>query len=103
MDEIDCQVLGGGRLYRKFELTVNGWSRVLEYVGNGRGFEEVRIDGDPVCKERTWLWWAPRFEFDLAGRRGVFEVRVGPFLAIRAARLSVDGEPVYAEGKWSDV
>jgi hypothetical protein len=64
------------------------------------GYEEVFLDGESACKRRSYLWYAPKFVFPIGTHDASFEVRVGLLLSIRAARLLVDGQEVYAEGEW---
>jgi hypothetical protein len=75
----------------------------VEWNGRGLGYESVRIDGVTVDRRPSSVWFVPEFEFDLpGGYQGFLEVRVWPWLGVRALRLSVDGHVVYSEGRWPE-
>ncbi len=81
---------------------------VLEYDGQGAGYEAVRFNGAEVARvlNHTVLpipyYLAPRIEFRLATAsgdvRGAVEVRTGGFRKLSGFRLVLDNETVYAEG-----
>jgi hypothetical protein len=64
------------------------------------GYEEVRVDGRQAVRKLSYVWFVPRFEFELAGHEAVLEVRVHWLWRISALRLRVDSRPVYVEGTW---
>jgi hypothetical protein len=63
-----------------------------------RRFQSVRVDGIIVVKTRPVFWYVPRFDFSLGGLPATVEVRVWPWLTLRAIRLEVGGEVCYTEG-----
>src|SRR5687767_9065148 len=70
----------------------------LDVVGRSYRFQSVRVDGIIVVKTRRVFWYVPRFDFSLGGLPATVEVRVWPWLALRAIRLHVGGDVCYTEG-----
>jgi hypothetical protein len=70
----------------------------LDSVGRGYRFQSVWVDGLIVVKTRRVFWYVPRFDFNLGGLGATIDVRVWPWLTLRAIRLSVGNEVCYTEG-----
>jgi hypothetical protein len=88
-----------GWLRRTLHVKIDGAHHIVEYSGHGFGYEEVLVDGRLACRQRSWFWYAPRFDFQLAGRAAWLEVQVSPWLCISSFRLGVGDQVVYAEGQ----
>jgi hypothetical protein len=86
-----------GWLLRGIEVTLSDGRHLVEYDGRGAGYEQVSVDGG-VIRMTSWIWFAPRFEFKLGGRRTIVEVQVWPWLTLRSLAFQIDDEVVYAEG-----
>jgi hypothetical protein len=83
---------------REWEVTTPAGAFVVTYSGRGLGYESVRVNGEFAAKKRSVVWFVPRFEFTLADRQAIVEVRVWPWFALRAIRLRVGEEVCYTEG-----
>jgi hypothetical protein len=90
-------LLGRSWLWRQLRVDLPEGSFHVLYSGRGLGFETVYVD-DQVAERRAGLWFVPLFVFPIAGRLGVVEVRVWPWLTLRSFHLVVDGQVLYAEG-----
>jgi hypothetical protein len=86
------------RLRRIVEVQVGNARHTVEYYGAGFGYEEVRVDGQRAVRTRSWVWFVPRFDFELAGRSAWIEVNVALTFQIRKFVLVVGDSIVYAEG-----
>ena len=71
---------------------------VITYSGRGQGYESVVVNGVVVAKTRSSAWFVPRFDFPLGPLPASVEVRVWPWLVLRAVRLRIANEVCYAEG-----
>jgi hypothetical protein len=106
-----------GRLQTFAAATRRGWlhrairlqgevEATVEYNGWGAGYESVLVDGQEVSRRQSTMWFVPEFDFSIRCAEGPvparLEVRVAPWLRIRALRLTVAGTVVYAEGRWAD-
>ena len=95
-----AEVVRAGWLKRGLAFPLPDGPHLVEYDGTGLGSERVIVDG-VEHRRRSWYWFVPRFEFDVGRWRGVFEVRVWPWLAVRSLVLSVEGRVIYEEGRIS--
>jgi hypothetical protein len=86
------------RLLREWEVTDGSRFCRLTYDGNGIGYESVLIDNQTIKKTRSWFWYVPRFDFEVYDMSAVIEVRVWPWLAIRAIRLKISDQILHQEG-----
>jgi hypothetical protein len=86
-----------GWSFRELTVTVDGRAYRVNYEAAGVG-ESVLVDGVKVASGAGALSLVPRFEFELAGRRGLIEIDVAWFVAIKGFRLSLDDAVLYAEG-----
>jgi hypothetical protein len=95
---MSCKLTRKALLYRSWQVvTEEGWFTV-EYDGRGMGYESVRVDGSEAVRTPSYSWFVPRFEFTVGSLPARVEVRVWPWLSMRAIRLYVNNRPVYAEG-----
>jgi hypothetical protein len=99
-------------LFREWDVSVPTGHFRIKYSGHGQGhvhgnsgrsgrsygFESVQVDGVTVAKVRTVFFRARRFDFSLGGLAATVDVRVWPWLTLRAIRLEVGGEVCYTEG-----
>lgn len=85
-------------LYREWEVLDQGRLIRIAYNGRGTGYESILVDGAPILRIKSHLWYVPRFEFKIGGLPFIVDVRVWPWLAIRAIRLTRSGEIIYTEG-----
>ena len=86
-----------GWLKRVLEVQVSDHTYTVKYTGRGLGREAVFVDGLKVAGGASWLWFIPRFEFEIDSKEAVVEVRVNPWLTIRRFSFSLDGEIQYSE------
>lgn len=86
-------------LYRDFDVVTPEGIFKVAYYGRGQGYEEVWLNGEVACHRRSYLWYAPEFEFSIGTLPAVIRVRVWIWLAIRSLSLEVDGRRVYYEGQ----
>jgi hypothetical protein len=93
-----CTQVRKGWLYRALDIMTPRGVRRVEYVAHPRRYEEVLVDGASACRHWSFLWYAPRFEFTIDNAVCVVEVRVWPWWALRAVRLTVNGSITYSEG-----
>ena len=85
-------------LFREWEVSLPTGVFRITYSGHGSGFESVWVDGVIAVKTRSIFWYVPRFDFRIGGLPATVEVRVWPWLTLRAIRLRVGDEVCYAEG-----
>lgn len=85
-------------LFREWEVSTPAGDFCVSYDGRGHGFEAVLVDGVTAVKTRSVLWYVPRFDFTVGGLPAMIEVRVWPWLTLRAIRLIVGNEICYTEG-----
>jgi hypothetical protein len=76
------------------ELECEPGSFLIEYNGRGLGYESVLVNGRLAVRTRSWLWFAPRLEFQLVALPAAIEVRVWPWFAMRSLELFIDGQEV---------
>jgi hypothetical protein len=94
---------GRGLLYRRLVIEAP-LEITLEF--NGRGLTDRVLVNERVVAQKT-SWWriAPRLEFLLPWGdqtvRGLVEIRVWPWLALRGFRVSLGESVLYAEGSLS--
>jgi hypothetical protein len=91
-----CSLVDRKWLYRRFEVVTREGSFVVEYNGRPIGYECVRVEERVVARIKTYVWFAPRFEFAIGTLPAVIEVRVRPWLAMQC-RLSVGDEVLYSD------
>lgn len=84
-------------LTREWDVEVAGEHHRVKYNGTGVGFEEVLLDGLRACVVRTRHWFAPRFEFVVAGAPALVEVDITPALRVKRARLVIADRIVWDE------
>lgn len=94
----EVNLVQSGRLIREWEITDGPRSCRLTYNGNGTGYESVLINNQILKKTRSWLWCVPRFDFQVYDMPAVIEVRVWPWLVIRAIRLKISDQIFHQEG-----
>ena len=85
-------------LFREWEVATPAGGFRVAYFGHGFGFESVSVNGVIAVKRRSVLWYVPRFDFTVGGLPATVEVRVWPWLTLRAIRLRVGDEVCYTEG-----
>ena len=85
-------------LFREWSVVTLSGEHTVSYDGRGCGYECVRVDGEIVAKTISWLWFVPKFEFKIGDLPARIDVRVWPWLALKAIRLHIAGEAGYAEG-----
>jgi hypothetical protein len=66
-------------------------------IGSRMGYELVQVHPGKRSHKMSWLWFVPRFEFDVGGHPAVVEVRVAPWLAVWTFSLQIDDIVVYDE------
>ena len=93
-----AKLIQSGRLVREWEIIDGLRFCRLIYNGNGIGFESVLIDNQTIKKTRSWFWYVPRFDFEIYDMSAVIEVRVWPWLAIRAIHLRISDKILHQEG-----
>nr|CAA9282853.1 hypothetical protein AVDCRST_MAG63-4078 [uncultured Armatimonadetes bacterium] len=95
---MSCKLTTKKLLYRSWEVvTSEGWFQV-EYDGRTCGYESVLVQGEVAVSTPSLLWFVPRFEFRVGSLPASLDVRVWPWLALRSARLTIDGRVAYSEG-----
>jgi hypothetical protein len=87
-----------GWLFREWEVSTPAGDFSVSYSGRGYGFESVWVDGVIVAKTKSVLWYVPRFDFTVGGLPATIEIRVWPWLTLRAIRLRVGDQICYTEG-----
>jgi hypothetical protein len=85
-------------LLREWDVTTPAGKFMVTYSGRGQAYESVAVDGAIVAKTRSSLWFVPRFDFQLGPLPASVEVRVWPWLVLRAIRLRIADEVCYSEG-----
>jgi hypothetical protein len=85
-------------LLREWDVTTPDGKFVVAYSGRGQAFESVAVDGIVVAKTRSSVWFVPRFDFHLGLLPASIEVRVWPWLVLRAICLRVADKVCYNEG-----
>lgn len=90
--------VGGGWLRRELELSTPEKAYRVVYDGRGLGFETVYVDGELAWRGTGNAWFYPRFFFYVGDLPASLDVRVWPWLGVRAVTLRVRGEVVYREG-----
>lgn len=90
-----------GLLYRQLHLT--GYLET-SIVWDARGTREfVSLQGRKVA-QKTSLWYVPRFDFEIATLgdplAATIDVQVAWLVFVSGFRLRIDGQTVYAEGRW---
>ena len=96
---VSVALRGRGLLLRTFDVRTPPGTHLVTYDGRGMGYESVLIDGVPAARVTSLLWFVPRFEFHVDGLPAVLQVRVWPWLAMRAVRLEIAGRVGYIEGR----
>lgn len=85
-------------MFRQWDVALPAGNFRVAYSGRGQGYESVSVDGVLVAKTRSVFWYVPRFEFTIGGLLALVEIRVWPWLMLRAIRLSIGGGIFYTEG-----
>lgn len=85
-------------LLREWDVTTPAGTFVVTYSGRGQAYESVAVNGKVVVKTRSSVWFVPRFDFQLGPLPASIEVRVWPWLLLRAIRLRIGDEICYTEG-----
>ena len=99
-------LLDAARNRRLFEVTTPGGTYSVEYKANVwransanvRNVESVSVNGEVVAEQQRPLAFVLRFRFSLGTSPALLEVRVWPWLSVRAVHLWIENELVYAEG-----
>jgi hypothetical protein len=95
---MEATLVESTRNRRVFELKTPNDTHRVEYVGGVTGIESVRVDGKRVAKQQRFLAFVLRFDFLVESQPALLEVRVYPWMSLRAVQLWVGGELVYAHG-----
>jgi hypothetical protein len=95
---MDAKLIRESWLFREWEVDANHKLFRIAYDGRGFGFESIQKDGIAILRTPSYLWFVPRFEFEVDGLPFSVDVRVWPWLQIRAIRLAISGKAVYSEG-----
>jgi hypothetical protein len=85
-------------LLREWHVATSSGDFVVTYSGRGHGYESVRVNGAVAVKTRSSVWFTPKFDFLVGASPASVEVRVWPWLAVRAIRLRVADDICYSEG-----
>ena len=85
------------RLQRAVEVVLPNGLYAVEYIGSRIGYEVVQVRPGDRVRKTSWLWFVPRFDFEVGGCPAAIEVRVAPWLAIWSFALQIDGVVVYEE------
>ena len=85
-------------LLREWDVTTPAGTFVVTYSGRGQAYESVAVNGKVVVKTRSSVWFVPRFDFQLGLLPASVEVRVWPWLLLRAVRMCIADEVCYSEG-----
>ena len=85
-------------LLREWDVTTPAGEFIVRYSGRGHGYESIAVNGAVVAKIRSPIWFIPKFEFNLGDLPASVEVRVWPWLLLRAVRLRVAEQTCYSEG-----
>jgi hypothetical protein len=85
-------------LFREWSVVTSAGEQTVSYDGRRYGYEFVRVNGSVVIKTRSWVWFIPKFEFQIGDIPARVDVRVWPWFALRAIRLQVADEICYSEG-----
>lgn len=93
-----AKLVGRSLLFREWEITDGEKTYLLAYDGMGLGSECIRRDRVPIVKSRSHFWFVPRFDFEIDGVPCRVDVRIWPWLGVRALRLTVEEQVLYAEG-----
>ncbi|MDY6835480.1 MAG: hypothetical protein SVY53_11845 [Chloroflexota bacterium] len=90
-------LINSGWLLRVFEISTCNGNFIVEYNGRGIGNEWVLVDGKRVAGRTSWIWFIPRFDFQLDSKQAVIEVHIRPWLRIYKFSFSLNGEVLYSE------
>lgn len=85
-------------LLREWDVVTPAGTFIVTYSGRGQCYESVVVDGAIVARTRSSMWFVPRFDFRLGPLPASIEVRVWPWLVLRAIRLRIAEEVCYSEG-----
>lgn len=85
-------------LYREWEVSLPAGRFRVVYSGYGSGFESISIDDVIVVKTRSVFWFVRKFEFSIGDLPATVQVRVWPWLTLRAIRLTIEDKVCYSEG-----
>ena len=85
------------RLQRAVEVALPEGVFLVEYIGSRIGYEFIQVRPGERFREMSWLWFVPRFDFDVGGRPAILEVRVAPWLSVWSFSLQIDEVIVYDE------
>ncbi len=87
-----------GWLFREWSVTTPAGEHTVSYSGRRYGYEFVQVNGEVAAKTRSWVWFIPKFEFKVGDIPARVDVRVWPWLTLRAVRLQIAYEVCYNEG-----
>jgi hypothetical protein len=85
------------RLQRAVEVTLPDGAYLVEYIGSRMGYELVQVAPGERVQKMSWLWFVPRFNFEVGRYPAIVEVRVAPWLAVWSFSLQINDIVVYDE------
>lgn len=85
-------------LFRSFYVVTPEGDYYVSYFGRGYGYEEIWVNDVVVCHVKSYIWYVPRFEFNIGTLPAVINIRIWSWLTIRSFQLTVNGQRVYFEG-----
>ena len=107
---MEATLVNSTRVTRTLEVTTPTGCHVVEYLGNGAGFESVRVDGQLVARESGRWKMVPRLDFSIGPTPARVEIEAGLLLnllgvfcgKLSAFRLYVNDQLIYQDGDRSD-
>ena len=100
------------KVRRTFKVIVDKEEHIIEYRGDGLGFESAFLDGREVVQHESFFKMAPLFEFDLKSHKVKIEVEsgfcmnlLGPLWPGHLAmfRLCIDGTMLYEDRSGKEI
>lgn len=84
-------------LWRTLHVVTDEGIFEVVYNGKGVGFEEILVEGKTANRTTSWLWYVPKFNFNLGNSEAQIKVKVSPLLQISSFDLTIAGKTVYSE------